>query len=230
MDTNRSRFLRDSNDVFFNILTSSHHHVCDFVRNDHNEWKRLWNGCYFFFGGRPDFVQNVLACHVVVRSYVTYADFGQQLVSFVHFFNRPCEHGFGFPHVGDNRVHQVRQRSVSAQLDHLRVDHQHSHFVGAASHQDRTDDRVQTNRLTRTSSTSDQQVRQRGQIRDHRSAHGVSSQEQRDLHLGNLFLRLLDHLTQANDLTSLIGNFDTYAIFAWNRRNDTHAWHSHRNR
>ena len=215
--------------MLFHVLARSHHHVRDFVRDDYDEGELFRNGVDFFLGNRSDLVQNVLAIHVVVGSHMPDTNFRKQLVTFVHFFNRPRKHGFGFTHVRDDRVHQVRQRSVAAQFDHLRVDHQHADFVWTSSHQDRADDRVQTNGLTGTSSTSDQKVRQRGQVGNHRSTHGIGAQEQRDFHFGNLLFRLLNHLTQANNLSSLIGDFDADTVLARDRCDDTHARHPHRN-
>ena len=48
---------------------------------------------------------------------------GQQGVAFLHFFDGPGENGFGLAHVGYDRVHQVGQFFVGAELDHFGVDH-----------------------------------------------------------------------------------------------------------
>ena len=83
----------------------------------------------------------------------------EQRIAILHLVDGPSQNRFGLAHVGHDGVHQVRQSRIAAELDHLRVDHQHAHFVRSSCHQDRTDDGVQANAFSRAGSTRDKQVR-----------------------------------------------------------------------
>ena len=119
---------------------------------------------------RLDPLHQLLFAQLVVDADVPHAGAGQQVVPLLHLLHRPAEDRLGLPHVGHHRVHQVRQALVGAELDHLRVDHQHADLVGPAGHEHRDDDRVQADALARARAAGDQQVRQRGQIDDQRVA------------------------------------------------------------
>ena len=121
-------------------------------------------------------------------------------------------------------MHQVRQSTVATQFDHLGVDHQHPDFIGTAAHQDGTDDRVETNTFTSTGSSGDQQVWHLGQIDHHWIARDVFAQEHRDIHLGHPRIGLFHHVTQTDDLSFFVGDFDANRVFTWNRRDNPHAW------
>jgi thiamin-phosphate kinase len=92
---------------------------------------------------------------LVVTGDVTHSGSSQQSISLFHLVDRPGQNGFGFSHVGDNRMHQVGQTTIAAQFDHLRIDHQHPNFIGSSCHEYRADDRVQTNAFARSCSTGD---------------------------------------------------------------------------
>ena len=83
----------------------------------------------------------------------------EQRIAILHLVDGPSQNRFGLAHVGHDGVHQVRQSRIAAEFDHLRVDHQHAHFVRSSCHQDRTDDGVQANAFSRAGSTRDKQVR-----------------------------------------------------------------------
>ena len=167
---------------------------------------------------------------LVVDADVPHAGPGQQRVALFHLLDGPGQNRLGLAHVGDDRVHQVRQRLVGAELDHLGVDHQHPHFVGPARHQHRHDDRVQAHALAGAGAAGDQQVRQRRQVDDHRIAGHVLAQVDRDAHLLGLAVGLFDHFAQADELPLGVGHFDADGVLAGNRRDDAHARHAQRDR
>ena len=74
----------------------------------------------------------LVVAQLVVDAEVPHAGARQQLVALFHLVDGPGEDRLGLAHVGDDRVHQVRQLAVAAELDHLGVDHEHADFVRAA--------------------------------------------------------------------------------------------------
>ena len=151
---------------------------------------------------------------------------GQQVIPLLHLLHRPGEDRLGLAHVGHHGVHQVRQALVRAEFDHFRVDHQHADFVGPAGHEHRDDDRVQADALARARPAGDQQVRQRGQVDDHRVARHVLAQEDGDAHLLRLAVGLLHDLAQADDLPLGVGHFDADGVLARDGGHDPHARHA----
>ena len=150
----------------------------------------------------------------------------QQFVTFLHLVDRPCQNRFGFAHVDNDWVHQVRKPGVAAQFDHLRVDHQHPHFIRSPSHQDGRDDRVQANAFAGTGSPGDEQVRQACKIHSEGFTRYVFSEKQWYFLLANLRPALFDNFSHPNNLPMFVGHFDTNAIFTRNRSHNSNAGHS----
>ena len=74
-----------------------------------------------------------------------------------------------------------------------------------------------------------QQVRQRRQIHDQRSAGHVLAQINRDPHLLGLAARLFHHFAEMHDLPVVVGHFDAHGVFAGQRGHNTHARHAQGN-
>ena len=175
---------------------------------------------------RLDALHQFFFAQLVVDADVPHAGPGQQRVTLFHLLDGPGQDRLGLAHVGHHRVHQVRQPLVGAQLDHLGVDHQHADFVGPPGHQHRDDDRVQAHALARAGAAGDQQVRQRGQVDDHRVARHVLAQEDRDPHLLGLAVGLFDHFAEPDQLPLVVGHFDADGVLAGDRGHDAHAGHA----
>ena len=230
VDADRAALLGQADDVLFDFLSGGHHHVGDFVGHDDDERQLFGNrrpgGVVFGLQAAPQF----LLAQLVVVADVADAGAGEQRVALLHLFHTPRQDRFGLLHVRDDRMHEMGQAAVSAELNHLRVDHDHPHLVGAAGHQDRRDDGVQTDAFAGASAARDEQVGQGGQVDSQRVARDVLSEEQRDPHLLDFAVGLLDHFAEPHDLPFLVRNFDADGVLARDRRDDPHAGHPQRDR
>src|SRR5690242_2929575 len=130
----------------------------------------------------------------------------EELVTLFHFVHGPGQDRLGFAHIGDDRVHQVWEFAVAAELDHLGVDHEHADFIRAAAHEHRNDDRIEAHALASARAARDQKVWQRREIDSHRIAGDVFAKVDGDLHLFGTAVRFFDHFAQPNELAILIGH------------------------
>ena len=169
--------------MLFHLFASRHHHVCNFVRHNHDERQVEWDALSFFVGLRLKAIHQFFFTELVVAHDMTDARFGQQRVPLFHFFHCPCQNRFGLPHVSNHRMHEVWQSPVTTQFDHLGVDHQHPNFVRTSRHEHGSDDGIQANAFTGSGSAGDQQVRHGGKVNHERIAGNVFAEEDRDLHL-----------------------------------------------
>ena len=166
MDPDRPAFLGESDDMLLDLFAGGHHHVGDFVSHDHDEREVERNACTLFVRFRLQAIHQLFFAQLVVTCDVPHASFCEKRVSLFHFFNSPGEDCLGLAHIGDHRVHQVRESSIPTELHHFGVNHQHADFVGTSSHQHGRDDGVQANALTCTCATRDQKVGHRGEVHD----------------------------------------------------------------
>ena len=218
MDSDRARLLSESNDVTFHVLAGGHHHVGHFVGNDHDVWHGGGDQIGFVrVGVDVELPQHFVLAEFVVAVEMPHTAASQQVVTLFHFVHGPTENGFGLFHVGDDRVHQVRDAAVRRELDHLRVDHQHLHLIRTAAQQDRQDQRVETDALARSRPTGNQEVRHFGHIDDHRLATHVLTEEQRDRLRFKVGLAGLQQLLQTNHDTHVVGDFDSHRVLAGDR-------------
>ena len=169
--------------MLFDVFAGSHHQISHFVSNNHDEGEffRDVSSLVFIINLQP--TQHFIASKIVEAIDVPDSRFSQQRISFLHFVNGPRQDGFRLFHVCDHWMHQVRQPPIATEFNHFGVDHQHPHFVRPTAHQDRSDNRVQTNTLTGARSTSDQEVWHFREIDDHRISGDILPQENRDVHL-----------------------------------------------
>ena len=144
----------------------------------------------------------------------------QVLVPLVHLVAGPRQQRLGLVHVGDDRVHQVRDLLVLGQLHLLGVDEEHLDLVGPLGHQDRQDHRVQADRFAGTGAAGDQQVGHVGEVEHQRLALDVLAQVEGDLALPRAALDPLDHLAQADHRPAVVGDLDADGRLAGNRCHD----------
>ncbi len=159
MDSDGSTLLRQPDDMLFHFFATGHHQVGYLIGDDHDEGHLLRKRIPFLVGFRMHTVPKFVVAQLVVGRHVPDTRTRQEPVSFLHFVDGPCQNGLGLPHVGHDRVHQVGQLLIGTQLDHLRVDHQHPHFVGTPGHEHRGDDRVEADALAGAGTTGNEQVR-----------------------------------------------------------------------
>lgn len=192
----------------------------------------IWSGIASAsaLGGQAAAAQDLVVSHRVVAVEMPHADASQQVVPLFHLLDGPRQYGLGLFHVGDDRVHQVRNAFVRRQLDHLRVDHQHLHLVRAASHQDRQDQRVEADALARAGAAGDQEVRHLAEVDDHRPPADVLAEKQRDAFLLDVAGAGFDQLAQADHHLRLVRDFHADGVLAGDRRDNTHGRHAQRDR
>ena len=223
VDADRPALLGEPDDVGLDLLAGGHHHVGDLVGDHHDEGHRRRDRGRFVLGLGLDPTEDLVAAEGVVLGQVADARLRQEGVPLLHLLDRPGEDRLGLSHVGDDRVHQVGERLVGCQLDHLGVDHQHPDLVGPAGHQHRDDDRVQADRLAGAGPAGDQEMGHRRHVHHHRIAGDVLAEEDRDLHRAALRLGLLDHLAEADHLAGRVGHLDADRVLAGNRGDDPDA-------
>ena len=73
------------------------------------------------------------------------------------------------------------------------------------------------------------QMRQGGQVHDHRVAGDVLAQVDGDFHPLGPAIRFFDHLAEPHKLAVLVGHFDADGVLAGNWRDDPHAGHAEGN-
>ena len=226
MDADGPALLGQPDDVLLDLLASGHHHVGDLVGDHDDEWHRRGDRRRLLVGLRSDPLDELIAAQRVVAGEVADAHLRQEGVALLHLLHRPGEDRLRLLHVGDDRVHEMGERLVGGELDHLRVDHQHPHLIGAPGHDHREDERVETHALARAGPTGDEEMGHRRHVDDHRIARHVLAEEQRDLERLRFGLRLLHHLPEANHLSDRVGHLDTDRVLAGDRGDDPDARHA----
>ena len=225
VDAHRPALLGQANDVPFDLFGGGHHQVGHLVGHDDDVRHVRGDVLPLLVVHGANAIKQLLAAQLVVDAYVTHARPGQEPDGAFHLLDGPAEDRLGLPHVGHHGVHEVRDGLVGAQLDHLRIDQQQPDFVGPAGHEDRDDDRVQTDALARAGAAGDEQVRQRGEIDDHRAAGHVLAEEDRDPHGLDAAVGLFHHLAEADELPLGVGHLDSHRVLAGDRGDDPHARH-----
>ena len=107
MNSDRPAFLGQTDNVLLNLFASGHHQIGDFVGDDHDEWQAFGHVlCLATCGGQP--LLKFFFAQLVVASDMANTGLSQECVTLFHFIDGPGQDGFGFTHVGDDGVHQVR--------------------------------------------------------------------------------------------------------------------------
>ena len=117
-----------------------------------------------------------------------------------------------------------QQRFIRRELHHLRVHHHQFQLRGVLLIEQRRDDGVDGNGLTRSRSTGYQQVRRLGEVEHKDLIRDGSAVGDRQTHL-LLLLETLgrDHRVHGNDLRFLVRHFNTDGTFTRHRGNDTNT-------
>ena len=130
------------------------------------------------------------------------------LVALFHLAHRPAQGIGGFLRIDDHRREQVRDVLVHAELEALRVDHDHPHVVGRGAIEDAREHRVQAYRLAGAGGAGDEQVRHGREIGHERLAVDGLAERDRELRgRARVGLRL-EQLTQRDRLAVRIRDLD----------------------
>src|SRR5258708_24423110 len=153
---------------------------------------------------------DALGTQLAVAIQVAYAQLREEAIAFLHFGNGDLEQPDHFLDLGDDGREQVWNAIEHVQFDHFGVDHQHAHVLGRGLSKDAADNGVDANALTRTSSSSDQQVRHTGKVA---YAHGTShifakGNGQFGFGFGGLVLFTFQYFAQRHKAAVLVGNLD----------------------
>ena len=138
-----ARLLREPRDQLLDLLADDHHHVGELV-DDHDDVAAAARGIGTGGGSPPGgrrfnssgslhrlaLVGGILDLAVEAGE-VAHAQRRHQLVAPLHLGDAPAQRVGGLLHVGDDRREQVRDALVDRELQHLRVDHDQAHVLGA---------------------------------------------------------------------------------------------------
>ena len=113
--------------------------------------------------------RRAVACLLVEILDVARAVRREELIALLHLDDRPLEERRGIAVIRDDLVPLVREHVVDRQLDHLRVDHQEPERLGRVAIDERRDQRVDADRLSRPCRAGNQEVRHLRQVGDDRA-------------------------------------------------------------
>ena len=134
VNTDRAALLRQTDDVPLDVFARRHNHIRHFVGDNDDARHRFRERRPFLFVARLQALALRRFRHRVEFAEFAGADGGENLVSLLHLLDGPFENRLGLLHIDDDRVHQVRNRFVRAQLDHFRVDHNQLHLFRRTRH------------------------------------------------------------------------------------------------
>ena len=142
VDADRAALLRQADDVALDFLGGGHHQIGQLVGHYDDVWHVQGDLAAFLVVLGLDTFHEFLFAQLVVDADVADSGAGEEVVSLFHFIDRPGQDGLGLAHVGNDRVHEVRQGFIWAEFDHFGVDQEHANFIGPAGHEHGNDDRV----------------------------------------------------------------------------------------
>ena len=117
----------------------------------------------------------------------------------------------------------MRKLTVDLHLDHLRVDHDEAELIRTELVEDTGNDRVDTNRLTRSGSTRYETVRHGGEVSDDSISVNVFSKSKWDLALRAAETIVLKKFAERNRDFIVIRDLDTDGVFSWDWSEDIDA-------
>ena len=230
MDARGPGLLRQARDELLHLLAHDHHHVGQLVHHHHDVGQRGERRRGVVLPHRlVEGIEDGLAggrrlAHLAVEAVdVAHLEVGHELVAALHLRHAPAE-GIGrLLHVGDHRRQQVGDAVVDGQLQHLGIDEDQAHLLGAGVVEDGQQHGVERHRLAGAGGAGHQQVRHACQVGHHRLAADVLAQGQ-----GQGRGRLLEgaraqHLRQPHRLAHLVGHLQADGGAARNHLHHAHA-------
>ena len=212
-----TRLLCQPLDQVFDFVRRNVHQVSELVDDDHDVAQENAIRVRFAAHALGKFL---LAEAVVVLDVVDAGD-GQHRVAVLHLVDRPLQDARRLLHVGDDLAAKVRHLLICLQFDHLRVNQDQLDLLRRARHQDREQDRIDTDRLTGSGRAGNQQVRHAREVFDDRIAFETLAEEKRDRAVFSA-PKHVEQVAHVDMLTCRVGHFDAHRVFTWNRRNHAH--------
>ena len=171
MNAGSACFLSDPRNRDFHFLFRNHHQVGQFIDDNDDVRKLSDSRCTRFIGLKNlepiiparvsfhrgvilvFFTQEQVANHVhahlidflVKARQVSCAHLGQDLIAAIHFPNRPLQRRGSVLRIVHHRQKQVRNVLIASELDHFRIDHDHSKLIGSEPIKKRTNEAVHEN-------------------------------------------------------------------------------------
>ena len=152
----------------------------------------------------------------VVLLDVAHAVRRERLVALFHLAHRPAQRVGRLLGIDDDRRHQVRDVVVHAELEALRIDHDHPHIVRRRAVEDAGQHAVDADRFAGAGRAGDQQVRHLREVGDVRLAVDRLAERHRQLRRRAAVGFRLEQLAQRNLLARAVGNLDADGGLAGN--------------
>ena len=129
MDTDRAGFLGDADDRLLNLLVG-HHHIGEFVDDEHDVWKRARDLGVFQIVLRLEPLTLFIFGERIEGADIANTCLAEHLVAFFHLADGPLQDRCSAVHLGHDRAGQVGNVAEHTQLDHLGVDQNEFDFIG----------------------------------------------------------------------------------------------------
>ena len=194
-----ARELRQPRDRVLDLALRQDHQVGQLVDDDHEERHQRRHLAARLGLGREVVVVGLDVADLLL---------GEDLVALLHQADGVAQRVGRLLRVADHRRDQVRDAVVHRQLDHLRVDHDELHLVGARREEDRADQRVDHHALARPGGAGDQHVRHLAQVGDPRLAEGVLAERDGELRVRPAELLREHDLLERHDLARAVRQLD----------------------
>ena len=230
MNTGRTRFLRQTSNQLFHLLTDGHHQVSKLI-HQHDDVRQFFQhrmlGIHAI-ARLPVRIRNRtphahrLGDFLVITGQVTHAQCRHQLVAAFHLVDAPAQGVGSVFHVGDHFRQQMRDTFIDGQFEHFRVDHDETHIFRLRFVEHAEDHGVHPDGLTGTGRTGHQQVRHFREVCHHRIAGDIFTQHDGQWGWVITELGIVQHFTQVDGLTFLIRQFKTDIRFTRNNLYNTH--------
>ncbi len=129
MNAGCAGFLRQARDQLLDLLADYHHHVGQFIDDDHDKGQVLQRRPFFAFldgAQRIGYGLTLFFCLfdlAVIAGDVAYAQRRHETITSIHFGHTPAQRIGRFLHVGDHRRQQMRDALVHREFQHLGIDH-----------------------------------------------------------------------------------------------------------
>ena len=230
VDAGGARHLRETLHGGFDFLAGRDHQIGHLVDDDDDVGHRLERQLARFVdrlagGGVEARMHGALealaalqrvADAIVVAGDVAHAELGHAAIAILHLAHGPFERDDGFLRIGDDRVQQVRDALVDAELQHLRVDHDEAALVRRVAVEQRQDHGVDADRLARAGGAGDEQVRHLGEVGGEGVAFDGLAERERQIALHAGEARRVQQRAQEHGFALAVRQLDADGVAAGN--------------
>ena len=229
VDARGARLLRQPGDEFLDLLAGHHHEIGQLV-DDHDHigqgrerhrLARLVERAQRVGERRPA-LRRFGHAPVEPRD-IPHPQARHEAIAPVHLGDTPTQGVGGVAHVGDHRRQQMRDPLVDRQLQHLGIDEDQAHLLGAGLVEQAEQHGVDGHRLARARGPRHQQMRHTREIGHHRLAADVLAQRQGQRRCGIVIGLGAQNLAQANQFALGIGDLEAHHGLARDHLDHAHA-------